>query len=152
MGDVAHHGTEGDDAGDVLAEGRVDELGGERLPRAGGLRAGEEPQVGTVLAGCRRTPERRVGPDQATGAVGIHLHLRPRVLVVEVQLRVDAENLLERAGGPQLRGRSGGRLSGVVPAVDGDHEHPLSQSLHGRPLCRYPHDTPLPPRRADALA
>lgn len=86
--DIGQHRPESHETGDVVAESDVDELGGEGLPGARRFGAREQPELGPGRR-IARTPQSGLRPRQLAAALGIHPRRGTRVLVVEVQLRVD---------------------------------------------------------------
>ena len=132
---VRHHRAERDEPGDVLAQRDVDELRRERLPGAGGLDAGEQPQLRAARL-ARGLEERRLGPAERALALAVDGDLRTRVLVVEVQLGIDREDRLVVPAVAQMRDRGGRGFAGVVPSVERGDEHSASQSVHATSSAR----------------
>ena len=85
---VGEHRTEGHQPGDVVTQRDVDELGGEGLPGARRFGTREQPELGPGRR-IARTPQSGLRPRQLAAALGVHPRRGTRVLVVEVQLRVD---------------------------------------------------------------
>ena len=146
---VRHHRAERDEAGDVLAQGDVDELARERLPGARRLDAGEQPQLRAArrargLAGawprasggsaCRR---RRWRSAAACTGSRSRARGRPRTRFVRRRSRADARPRRM----PPRRRRSSRRMRRRAPCV------PVRPRDLLRPHQRAP--SRIGPRRGD---
>ena len=131
--DVRHHRSQSDKSRDVFTQSDIDELRSERLPGASRFHTTQQPQPCSARA-HGRTPQGGIGPRDAALTFEVCVDMRARVLIVEVQFRIDAVDGLIGGAPAQLRCGRGGSLTRVVPAVEGDDEHLPSQCVHAAPF------------------
>ena len=125
---VREQRAEGDEGGDADRLGELQQLDGEGPPAHGRLDAVHQDDV-AVGAGRRRQQDPRGRPADPAAAVVGH-DPGPVDLEVVVVLRVE---LRDRLGVPDLRqvvDRGRGRLTGVVPALEGSDHDRVAQLPH----------------------